>query len=568
MDRMRQGIFCISVCFLVMAGHADWCARERWFYFAGDLARESTAAKFGDTVNAAHEAGYNGVLLECNVGNAFLWDDCKVRKYRKILSSCASKGMKVIPSVWSVGYGSMLPYSPDLVETAPIRDLPYVVKNRHIKFAEEELSIDNAGLEDSAADGIFRGWETDAPGKVCFVDREVLHGGRQCIRLGPERTSEGHARLYRRISVKPFRCYRFSAWIRVDDACDDSLKKELRIVVRGGGEDLGFNKVMESPDFHHGQWRQYGVDFYTYTNCSVHVYVGAWGMTAARFWVDDLKIAGLPLSKVPRGAGSSFRVKRADTGMFCEEGRDYLPPPPMKDWRIRPNECPLTFEVPLGSSLKDGDRLLVDASIPSAAHIYDKSPFGQYSACMSDPALYEYFERSAVAVEEIFHPDFWMLSMDEIRAGGTCEACRARRTDMAHILGDCVTRQVQAIRKAHPKATVCMWSDMINPVHNAHDGYYSCRGTFHGSWNFIPKDVVVICWWLAKRNETLPFFEQLGFRTMAAAYYDAKNLDGCRDWMESCANTPHCLGLMYTTWRGDYGKMQAFGEMMKIEEKK
>ena len=104
---------------------------------------------------------------------------------------------------------------------------------------------------------------------------------------------------------------------------------------------------------------------------------------------------------------------------------------------------------------------------------------------------------------------------------------------------------------------------MIDPVHNAGDGYYSCRGTFYGVWNFIPKDVVAVCWWCAKRDESLPFFEGLGMRTMAAAFYDAKSLDGSRSWMESCARTPHCLGMMYTTWKSDYGMLRAFGEMFK-----
>ena len=257
-----------------------------------------------------------------------------------------------------------------------------------------------------------------------------------------------------------------------------------------------------------------------------------------------------------------FRVMNVRTGAPCAEGVDYLPPPSMTDWRMKQDDRALTFGIPEGSSLREGDALRIDASVPSVAHIYDKSPCGQYSACMSDPALYGYFERSAVSVKDLFHPDGWMLSMDEIRAGGTCEACRARHTDMAHILGNCITRQVQTIRRVHPNAAVYVWSDMFNPVHNAHDGYYSCLGTFYGSWNFVPKDLVVVCWWHAKRDETLSFFSKQGFPTLAAAYYDAKDLESSRDWLESCRRIPNCLGLMYTTWRGQYDLLPSFGELI------
>ena len=555
-------ILVLSVASLSPLCLAQWRAAERLFYFCGDLEENATAAKFAATAEAAQKAGYNGVMLECDAGNAFLWNDAKRRLYRERLAQCRALGLKVIPLVWSVGYGSMLPFSPDLVETAPIRGLPYVVHGGKAVFAGECVTVPNAGMEDSPSNGVFQGWDSDEPGKVCCTDRAVWHGGRQSVRFEPGRASSEHARLFRRLELSPYRCYRLSAWIRAEEAGLEGLRHRLRLVVRGGGETLGECGVVESPGFKSGEWRRHGVEFYASTNTAVYVYAGSWGAGSGRFWVDDFMVETMPLTKVPRGAGAAFRVTNARTAKLCSEGTDYRPPPPMTDWRVKPGERALAFDITADGSLREGDELRIDASIPFAAHINDKSPYGQYSSCMSDPALYGYFERSGAAIADLFRPDGWMLSMDEIRAGGTCEACRARHTDMAHILGDCITRQMKAIRDVHPGATVYVWSDMLNPVHNAHDGYYSCLGTFHGSWNLVPKDVVVVCWWHAKRDETLAFFASRGFRTLAAAYYDAKDLSGSRDWLESCRRTPNCLGLMYTTWRGEYGLLQEFGRML------
>ena len=182
---------------------------------------------------------------------------------------------------------------------------------------------------------------------------------------------------------------------------------------------------------------------------------------------------------------------------------------------------------------------------------------------MSAPALYEYFRTSAAAVKEALDPRKWFLSMDEIRAGGTCPLCRARGLDMAHQLGECLSRQREIIKAVRPDAQIYVWSDMLDPAHNAHDNYYSCGSTFEGSWQFAPKDLVISCWYGKKRDISMPFFAERGFRTQAAAYYDADDLDGCRAWLETCKRTPGYTGIMYTSWRNKYKLIAPFGELVR-----
>jgi hypothetical protein len=134
---------------------------------------------------------------------------------------------------------------------------------------------------------------------------------------------------------------------------------------------------------------------------------------------------------------------------------------------------------------------------------------------------------------------------------------------MSRILGDCITKQVEIIRKANPRAEVFIWSDMLDPNHNAHDNYYLVDGDFTGSWNYIPKDLIIVCWYYQKRNESLKFFSSLGFKTLAGAYYDGDTLDNPKGWLEVLNRTSGACGIMYTTWQNKYKLLAPFGELVR-----
>ncbi|MFC1714913.1 hypothetical protein ACFL6S_14695 [Candidatus Poribacteria bacterium] len=146
-------------------------------------------------------------------------------------------------------------------------------------------------------------------------------------------------------------------------------------------------------------------------------------------------------------------------------------------------------------------------------------------------------------IHEKLQPQKYLLSMDEIRAGGSCAACKSRNMSMAEILGDCITKQVEILRENNPNAEIYVWSDMLDPNHNAHGNYYLVEGDFAGSWKHVPKDLIIACWYHKKREESLKFFSDLGFQTLASAYYDGDTLDNPRDWLESLDRTPALAAL-------------------------
>jgi len=103
---------------------------------------------------------------------------------------------------------------------------------------------------------------------------------------------------------------------------------------------------------------------------------------------------------------------------------------------------------------------------------------------------------------------------------------------------------------------------MLDPNHNAHDNYYLVDGDFTGSWEHVPKDLIIVCWYHEKRKESLKFFSDLGFRTLAGAYYDGDTLENPRNWLETLSRTPRARGIMYTTWQSKYALLADFGDLV------
>jgi hypothetical protein len=63
-------------------------------------------------------------------------------------------------------------------------------------------------------------------------------------------------------------------------------------------------------------------------------------------------------------------------------------------------------------------------------------------------------------------------------------------------------------------------------------------------------------------RELCAHFSNLGYRTLAGAYYDADNLDNPRAWLEALDATPGACGIMYTTWLNKYDLLPAFGDLV------
>ncbi|MBI2946923.1 MAG: hypothetical protein HYY23_04705, partial [Verrucomicrobia bacterium] len=120
-------------------------------------------------------------------------------------------------------------------------------------------------------------------------------------------------------------------------------------------------------------------------------------------------------------------------------------------------------------------------------------------------------------------------------------------------------------RRYLPDAQIYLWSDMLDPNHNARPEYYLVNGDYSGSWNYVPKDLVIAVWGGAPRARSLKFFADQGFQTLVACYYDADDLKEVKGWLDLARETRNVRGFMYTPWTKKYQLLPAFGELLKTE---
>ena len=525
----------------------------RWVYVSRSLRADSDVGDIRSIVKTLSEHGLNGMVLAAGLDRLDLQPANYFRRLEDVKRICKQRSIEIIPIVFSVGYGgSILSQDRNLAAAIPVKGAEFVVENGKAHLVPDlSAKIINAGFEEYNGNR-FTGYRFhDKPGEVSFMDTKVFKSGKASLRFENfGRYEHGHARVMQEVKVQPHRCYRLSCRVKTEQLEPEG---SFRVsVLSSDGRNLApwDPRVPSTTD-----WRKVVMGFNSFDYETVRVYVGVWGGRSGRFWVDELKVEQVGLLNVLRRAGTPVTVKSEETAVVYEEGRDFGV---IKDPRLnfRFDHDPPVIKLLPGSRIKNGERIRV-----SYYHGMGINR-GQVSVCMSEPEPYEIWRKQARLIHKYLAPSKYLLSMDEIRAGGACEACKKRNITMAQILGDCITKQVRIIRQVNPDAEVLIWSDMLDPNHNAHDNYYLVEGDFTQSWNYIPKDLVIVCWYYKKRNESLSFFSSLDFRTLAGAYYDGDTLENPRGWLEALEQTPRACGIMYTTWRNKYELLAPFGDLV------
>ena len=107
-----------------------------------------------------------------------------------------------------------------------------------------------------------------------------------------------------------------------------------------------------------------------------------------------------------------------------------------------------------------------------------------------------------------------------------------------------------------------VWSGLFNADPNDREKRYLFSGRFFETWLYLANDLVVVCWYYEKRDQSLPFITKLGYRTLAGAYYDADDLTNPKAWLESLDRTSGPDGFRFTTWESKYQLLAAFGDFV------
>ncbi|MBT5531542.1 hypothetical protein HOK31_00690, partial [Candidatus Poribacteria bacterium] len=400
--------------------------QDRWvFLFGYSLLNAEHVGAMEDIVARAGRSGYTGAVLG-GVDRMSQQSGDYFEHLDRVKAACRASGLELIPTLFSVGYGgSVLSHDRNLAEGLPVIDAPFHVDGRTASLAaDESVSIANGDFETFEGD-TFPGFAFhDDPGVVSFADTGVTHGGRASIRMDASASNEhGHGRVMQVVDVKPRRCYRIRVWVKTEGLAPTGA---LRMMVLDEGRNLAPRQfdVAATSD-----WQELTMLLNSQTSTSLRVYAGLWNGERGRLWLDDWTIEEVGLLNVLRRDGTPVSVTNADGALTYEEGRDYdrIEDPELSPWRSDRDAPPV--HIPDGSRISDGDDLLVSWYHPM---VVNRS---QVTVCMGEERIYEIMEREAQLLAEHLPSQTFLLATDEVRAGGSCEACRGR--DMGELLGEC-----------------------------------------------------------------------------------------------------------------------------------
>jgi len=546
--------------FLFMAGFAldaqttnvgkPYPDRFVWVFGWG-LDRDADLESMTRLLKTAGAHGINGAVLSANMDTLCKQPPAYFTRLEALQKACDQNHLELIPSLFSVGYGGgALAHNPNLAEGLPVADAPFAVSNGAARFQPaDSIKIANGGFESYSGQNLKGFNFHDQPGTVSFIDTQTVHSGSAALRFENFTANpHGHGRVMREIKLIPHRCYRLHLWVKTE-ALTPAHSFQMTILARDREiAPRSFNLPATSG------WRELTTVFNSLEFDQANFYAGVWGAKSGRLWLDDWSLEEVGPVNVLNRPGTPVTVRNEDGAITYSAGKDYAP---LKDPNFslyRPDHEAVPLQIPSGSRITNGQSLKVSWYHPQI--VYES----QITVCMAEPELYEIFDHEAALLAQHLKPRRFLLNMDEIRMGGTCQACAGK--NMGELLGQCVTRQSEILKRHFPGAQVYVWSDMFDPTHNAHGNYYLVSGDFTGSWNHIPKDLVMAVWSGEPRPKSLRFFADHGFSTLAACYYDADNLDDVKGWLEQSKNIPGVRGFMYTPWLKKYDLLPDFADLI------
>ncbi len=534
---------------------------NRWVRVGSSLRDDREIERIRGIARTASEHGLNGIALSAGLDQLDLKPTDYFGRLKEVRKICDEYKLDIIPSFMSTGYGgAVLAHDKNLAAGLPVRDALFLVSRGKARLVPDpEVKIANGSFESSQVNQID-GFRVTSKTDMISLDTQVFKEGKSSLRFENfGKYPKEWGRVSQQVKVHPFRCYRLSCWVKSENmgASDPFGSGNFQLEVLGGDEKRPLQ--YENPRVSgNDDWHKVAAAFNSWGYDSVEIAPRVRGAKEGKFWLDDLRLEEIGLVNVLRRSGTPLKVRSEAKGTEYVEGHDFAP---VADSQLNfrfDHEGPEIQLMP-ESGIEEGERLRV--SFYHGTSIYN----GQTPVCMSEPKLYEIWRTQARLVHQALAPKKYLLNMDEIRTGGSCEACRRRGMTMGQILGDCIAKQFNMLREVNPKAEIFMWSDMLDPNHNANPSrkyYYLAEGNFVGSWQYVPKELNIVCWYYEKRVSSLSHFSSLGFRTMAGAYYDADNLENPKGWLKALDATPGASGIIYTTWLNKYDLLAAFGDLV------
>jgi len=540
---------------------------ELWFYLQKNLYVEANLAAAIELVERAADSGYTTVVLaDYKLGVIDLYDTDYTSNLQEFASAAQAAGVEVIPSLVPIGYSNaFFQHDPNLIEGQPVIDCEFRASGGQADVVQDPATaVVNGGFENHTGDS-FSGWtQMDGAGVSTFADAGVRHSGATSIRFEnfPAGNEFGNDRIRQDLAVEPWQCYALSFWLRTDAVAPVS-----RLWIRAFTPDVSRLLSYLTFDIDPTQnWRQYHLIFNSQDQDSIALYMGIWSGESGRFWLDDVTIENTGLINLLRRSGAPLTVTSADGATVYAEGADYeyVSDPLMGHAGSYTGTFDLYHARPVitltpGSAIGEGQDLLVDYY--HAAFVYDM----QGACCLREPGVFDIIETTLTEVNELIDVDEVFIAVDELRCANWCALCQADWSTPGDLLAEATTHVDQIAKGINPAWTLITWSDMYDPMHNAHDNYYLANGTFEDSWAGLPPSWEIANWHHSGgRESTLDFFSDRLQRQVLAGYYDSGDPDPMlNDWLSEATERTGIYAVMYTTWQDNYADLEAWAQQVR-----
>ncbi len=506
--------------------------QHRWLFFTSDLTDPKQVDQMIARFPAAQTAGYNGVVCSAVVS---------ADKAPALRSAAKQYGLDIICTVMGGAHDR------NYVEGVPVKDTTYVVHGGTAIHQPETPNLVQNGDFEATADNKFLGWAwQDDIGVTTFADHDFAHGGKTSLRMESiGKNANGLCRIVQPIKLQPHRQYHISVWVKTENL--SPAVPEIKVLTNTPQNCVSWQTF--HVDATQG-WKQVDLVFNSFDETAANVYLGFWGGKSGKIWWDDFKIEEIGLVNVLRRPGCPVTV-RAEDGTLYREGHDYekIFDPQFHPWIPWRGASP-TIKLTSDSRIKDGDRLRVSYYHPIT--IYED----RINFCLSEPKIFDDWREDVKRANELLHPAGFFMSHDELRCLNQCAQCRSMNMTAGELLAWNVRKAAAIIRDVRPDASIWVWNDMFDPMHNAVDHYYAVNGTLVGSWKGLDKDVGIVNWNGGLMGKNCQFFADLGLKQILSGYYDSdENGDAIRQWMDGAKSVPGITGAMYTTWESKYGAM-------------
>ncbi|MBV8897774.1 MAG: hypothetical protein JO051_14780 [Acidobacteriaceae bacterium] len=533
---------------------------ELWFMNHSYLTSDDALLVSKKRLDEAAAFGYNGVIFWDSGWNFMsdeFWPVENEGRLGELVKYAEKKGMRTMGGANPYGYSNeVLDANPNWAESQRVVGSLFQVdpSGRRLLLMNTVPALKNAGFEQGRSDW----FGTNDPGIGIDTTGHSGHAAGQISNAG------ANARFRQKFSLKPWRHYHVRLWVKTEKFGGTAMVQILDSADFGLYR-LGYSvRVAGTQD-----WMPIDLAFNSGDSSEAYLYFGVWGGSSGKIWFDDVAVEETALVYVTRRPGTPLRIyDPSDPTTVYQEGADY---DPIADPRMSERNAfrdsyhnPPTVTLPAHTRLKPRQIVAMD--------YYAAFPFAEtmgMSMCMTEPAAWKWVRDNTQAFKKVMPRDAGvLLGYDEIRQMNSCGSCRARKMDAGALLAWSIQQLVELHKRVTPNARLYIFSDMVDPYHNAQKHFYSVEGDLTGGWKGVSPDIIIVNWNLGNLKESLGWFAgqdprwPVPHQQIIAGFYDNPKggAAAAEQELSQAAGKPGILGLAYLSYSDNYSQLKNFAD--------